>query len=143
MKPPEEYPAELSLNVPSTESWGEKKKKFNVLFHYVWGWLVYGATNEIQKCIKKKKNPARQSLIYAKDRYKGGLTQEKPLHVIYLNNILKEKKHNHLSKSRKAMDKIQHPLTVKSKPWQLGIEGILLNLIESIFQKCIAKDQFQ
>lgn len=41
------------------------------------------------------------------------------------------------------MDKIQHPLTVKSKPWQLGMEGIFLTLTEHIFQKFTAEDQFQ
>lgn len=98
---------------------------------------------ESRNALKKKKKPARQGWIDAKDRYKGGLTREKPLDVICLNNTLKERKQNHLSKSRKAMDKIQHPLTVKSKPWQLGMEGIFLTLTEHIFQKFTAEDQFQ
>lgn len=79
---------------------------------------------ESRNALKKKKKPARQGWIDAKDRYKGGLTREKPLDVICLNNTLKERKQNHLNKSRKAMDKIQQPLRdAKQREADCGGEG--------------------
>jgi len=61
---------------------------------------------------------------------------QKPINVIHHINRLKKKKksHDHIIRCRKAFDKIQHPLIIKT-PSKLGIDGNLLNLIKNTEKK--------
>ena len=59
----------------------------------------------------------------------------KSISVIHHNNKLKDKKHMIISiDAKKAFDKIQHPLMIKTLQ-KVGIEGTYLNIIKAIYDK--------
>jgi len=69
---------------------------------------------------------------------------QKPINVIHHINRLKKKKksHDHIIRCRKAFDKIQHPLIIKT-PSKLGIDGNLLNLIKNTEKKKKKEQQYR
>ena len=59
----------------------------------------------------------------------------KPINMIHHINKLKNKNHMIISiDAEKAVDKIQHPLMIKTLQ-KVGIEGTYLNLVKAIYDK--------
>ena len=59
----------------------------------------------------------------------------KSIHVIHHINKLKDKNHMITSTdAEKAIDKIQHPFTIKTLQ-KMGIEGTYLNMVKAIYEK--------
>ena len=46
----------------------------------------------------------------------------------------RQKSHDHINRSEKAFDKIQHPFVIKTLS-KVGIEGAFLNIIKAIYER--------
>ena len=91
--------------------------------------------NRIQQHIKKLIHQDSLEFIPEMQRF---FSICKSIHVIHHINKLKDLNHMIISiDTEKAFDKVQHPFMIKTLQ-KMGIEGIYLNIVKTIYDKLTA-----